>query len=123
MLISREKVEKMTKKAGLTPVKKMAFRDFDILISDGFSLPPHRNFKKFGLGPQHFNQGCYVTMWWLMKGEEQMFAANSLFFDVFHDPEYDKETKKQMRANSAFEDAKSFLLSLEKVGTDHRTVH
>lgn len=123
MLISREKAEEMTKNAGLKPVKKTVLRDFDLLVSDGFSLPPHRNFRKFGLGPEHFNQGCYVTMWWLMKGDEKMFAGNSLFFDVFHDPDYDRESKQKMRVNSAVEDAANFLKSLEKHGAEHRTVH
>lgn len=123
MLISRQKAEEMTKNAGLKPVKKTVLRDFDLLISDGFSLPPHRNFKKFGLGPEHFNQGCYVTMWWLMKGDEKMLAGNSLFFDVFHDPEYDRESKQQMRVNSAIQDADTFLKAMEKQGNEHRTVH
>lgn len=123
MLISRQKAEEMTKNAGLKPVKKTVLRDFDLLISDGFSLPPHRNFRKFGLGPDHFNQGCYVTMWWLMKGDEKMFAGNSLFFDVFHDPEYDRESKQEMRIASAYADASDFLKRLEKHGNEHRTVH
>jgi len=86
-----------------------------LLISDGFSLPPHRAYWRFGVGPDEYPSGCYVTFWWLMKGEERLFVAYPLIFDVFHDPEYDVATKKRARINTAVKKAEEFVSQLRRV--------
>lgn len=123
MKISKKEAEEMGRKAGLKPVSRQELKGFDLLISDGFSLPPHKSFRRFGVDADDFPSGCYVTMWWLMKGEDHMFVGHALMFDVFHDPEYDRDSKVKMRINSAVSDANNFLKRLESHGTEHRMVH
>ena len=113
--MDKEKVEAMCRDAGLKPEKRSTLRGYDLLVADGFSLPPHRAFRRFGVEDGDFDSGCYVTIWWLMKGEENMAYGHPLMFDVFHDPEYDPASKKQMRINSAIRDAMDFLEMKESV--------
>jgi hypothetical protein len=102
--ITKGNIERMCLKAGTAPADRIFVGDYEILISDGFSLPPHRVFRKFGIGPDDFPKGCYCTFWWLMKGDN-LYFGKPLFFDAFHDPEYDAATKRRARINRARDDA------------------
>lgn len=113
--MDKDKVENMCREAGMKPVKRSSLGGYDLLIAEGFSLPPHKAFRRFGVEDRDFNSGCYVTMWWLMKGEDNMAYGHPLMFDVFHDPEYDPSSRKQMRVNSALDDARNFLEMKKKV--------
>lgn len=109
----KERIEKMVRDAGLKPQARRAVCDFDLLLADGFSLPPHRHWRRFGIEPQEFPHGCYVTFWWLMKGEDRLFIAGPMFFDIAHNPEYiDPETKRRARLNRAEKDAQTFVKRL-----------
>lgn len=114
-MTNKDKIEEMCRAAGMKPADRRMLKGYDLLMSDGFSLPPHKAFARFGVGPNDFPNGCYVTFWWLMRGEENMLAAHPLIFDVHHNPEYDPPTKKQGRINSAFEDAENFIKTLETI--------
>lgn len=111
---NRVQIEEMCAKAGMQPIARSKAGDYDIYVSDGFSLPPHRAFNKFGVDPDEFKNGCYVTFWWLMRGEENLLVAAPAIFDVYHDMSYDPATKKQMRANKAIEDATAIVGALKK---------
>lgn len=123
MATDKEKIESMCRKAGMKPFERRQLRDYDLLISDGFSMPPHYTYQRFGVDPDDFPNGCYVTFWWLMKGEDNMFAAHPLFCDIYHDMEYDKETKHRMRLNSAVEDAENFLKQMDEAAKELETIH
>ncbi len=113
-------IERMCRAAGLKPAVRRTVRDFDLLIADGLSLAPHRPWKRFGIEPTEFPRGCYVTFWWLMKGEDRLFVAGPLFFDIDHNPEYiDNEVRRRSRLNRATKDAEAFVKSLLKAKKLH----
>lgn len=112
-LTGKAKIEKMVRDAGLTPQSRRSVRDYDLLLADGLSLPPHKHWRRFGIDPGEFPRGCYVTFWWLMKGEDRLFIAGPIFFDINHNPEYiDPETRRRARLNKATKDAQTFVKRL-----------
>lgn len=115
---SKDKIEAMCVAAGLKPADRRRVRDFDLLLADGFSLPPHRAFRRFGVEADEYPLGCYVTFWWLMKGEDRLFVANPLIFEALHNPEMDRATKKAARLNRAAVEAEAFVRRLNKVKPD-----
>lgn len=119
---NKEKIEKMCREAGLRPEKRHALKNFDVLISDGFSVPPHIKFRRFGVAPTDFPFGCYVTFWWVMKGEDRLFVACPIMFDAFHDPQFDQATKKLARINAALQEAAGFVRHMENRKVKKRTV-
>lgn len=123
---NKDKIERMVRESGLVPQDRRKVRDYDLLLADGFSLPPHRVWRRFGIDEGEFPRGCYVTFWWLMKGEDRLFVAVPLFFDVGHNPEYmDSETRRRARLNRAQQEAESFVKRLGKkqMGGRDRNLH
>lgn len=113
---NKEKIEAMVRAAGLRPESRRHVRDFDLLLADGFSLPPHGAWGRFGVDPTDFPLGCYVTFWWLMKGEERLFVASPLFFELGHDPQYiDTVVKKRARLNAAEKTAREFVGRMQRL--------
>lgn len=109
----KERIEAMCRRAGLKPAERRKVRDYDLMLADGLSLAPHRAWQRFGISPTEFPRGCYVTFWWLMKGEDRLFVAGPLFFDIAHNPEYiDGVTKRRARLNRAAKDAETFVKRL-----------
>jgi len=113
--ITKDQIEAMCRQAKASPEKRITLRGYDLLISDGFSLPPHTAYRRFGVDSDEFPSGCYVTVWWLMKGEDRLYGGGRCVFDAFHDPEYDSATKKRARINSAIKKAEEFVGQLRKV--------
>lgn len=106
---NKDKIEAMCREAGLRPERRLSMQGFDLLLADGFSLPPHAAWGKFGVDPDEYPFGCYVTIWWVMKGEDRHYVAQPLFFDAFHDRQLDIESKKRARLNAAEKSAAEFL--------------
>lgn len=117
MPTNKDKIEKMCRAAGLKPERRSKIRGLDVLIADGFSLPPHINFRKFGVAAKDFPEGCYVTFWWLMKGEDKMYVGCPLMFDANHDPQYDQSTRKLARINSALKHAGEIVENMKSKRT------
>lgn len=113
--ISKDRIEAMCREARAKPERRLPLRDYELLISDGFSLPPHAAYRRFGVDADEYPSGCYVTLWWLMKGEDRLFGGGRCIFDAFHDPEYDIATRKQARINTAIQKAEEFVGQLRKV--------
>jgi len=107
-------METILRKAGMAPEHRQSYGKYDIFIADGFSSPPHQYYKKFGVEPDEFPFGCYVTFWWVSKDEE-LDTGQPLFFDAFHDKSLSKESKKGARINSALAEAEGFLIRRGKV--------
>lgn len=82
---NRDKLEEMCRAAGMRPEARETIHGLDLLLADGFALPPYRAYRKFGLTDTEFPHGAYVTFWALMKGEDRLFIATPLFFDLNHD--------------------------------------
>lgn len=117
---TKDRIEGMCRAAGLKPADRRMVRDYDLMLADGFTLAPHAPWRRFGISPADFPRGAYVTFWWLMKGEERLFVAGPIFFDIDHNPEYiDPETKRRARLNRAAKDAETFVKRLLSTRTKH----
>lgn len=86
----------------MRPETREKLGEFDLFLADGFSLPPHRAYARFGIDPTEFPRGMYVTLWWVSRDVEKLDIGQPLFFDV-------KENSKHARLNSARLEARKFL--------------
>lgn len=107
-------MESMLRRAGLVPEMRQRYGDYNIFIADGISTPPHNNFRKFGLEPDEFPGGCYVTFWWIAK-DETVYRGRPIYCDLFHDKSLSSASKKYARVNAALADAEGFLITSKKV--------
>lgn len=108
-MIGKDKIERICRDAGMTPAKRDNIEGAEVFIADGFSLPPHRAYRRFGIGPKQFPTGMYATLWWVSRGEDKLDIGSALFFELLHDPQYSGADKKRGRINAALKDAKDFL--------------
>lgn len=87
----------------------------ELYIADGFTANPHEAFWRFGIDKGEFPFGCFVTMWWTAKGEDQFDIGVPLFFEAFHNPELPgQDVKKMARINTAIKEASGFLKRRKK---------
>lgn len=113
--MDKDKIETICRRAGMKPEARTKYKDYEIFVADGFSLPPHRNFQRFGVEPLDFSSGMYATLWWVSKKAEQLDTGQPLFFDARHgldgriNREYDLSTLKRGRINAAIREATAFL--------------
>lgn len=108
-MIGKHKIERICRAAGMKPVTREKIDGVEIFIADGFSLMPHRHYRRFGVEPHEFPQGMYVTLWWASKGDEKLDIGQPLFFDVMRNPEYANGSKQRARINAALKTAREFL--------------
>lgn len=106
--MNKEQMERVFAAGGVKPVDRVRLRDHDVFIGEGFSLPPHRIYRRFGVSETDFPRGMFATWWWIGK-DEKLDTGQPLFFDTFHNPEYDAATKKIARKNTAIKEAVGFL--------------
>lgn len=106
--MNKEKLEKIFRTGGVSPIDRVSLGKQDVFIGDGFSLMPHNAYRKFGVEPDEFPGGMYVTWWWLGK-DEKLDVGRPLFFDAKHNPEYSREDRQQARVNAAVKEAKQFI--------------
>lgn len=106
--LNKDRIEDMCRRAGLIPAGRRPMRGYDVLIADGESAPPHDAFRRFGVEEDEFEDGCFVTFWWLLK-DEFLFVANPIFFEKDHDPWLDPASKKQARINRAMQTAEEWV--------------
>lgn len=113
--ITKADMERICRHAAMPPVHRETLDDGrEIFIADGFSMPPHRMHRHFGIGPTAFPYGAYATMWWAAKGEDQLLVGAPLYFDIGHDPSIPRESKQRARINAAIKDAKDHFKRLKK---------
>lgn len=106
--MDKDRMEKLFASAGVKPVARHRVRDQDVFIGEGFSLPPHAIYKRFGVEPNEFPFGMYATWWWIGK-DEKLDTGQPLFFDLNHNPEYSWDSKKLARQNTAIREAVGFM--------------
>ncbi len=116
--MKKNKIERICRTAGMKPVRRDSINGVEVFIADGFSLPPHRAYRRFGIGPMEFPKGMYATLWWVSQGEDKLDTGQPLFFDVFHDPQYANGSKQLARINSAMTEARTFLESRKRARLD-----
>lgn len=109
LAMNKDKIESMCRKSGLVPAKRLVIKGVDVFIADGFSSPPHQNFRRFGIGPEEYPMGCYVTLWWCSKKDEHLDVGQPIFFEPFHDPNMDPSFRPKARINAAIKVAASLL--------------
>lgn len=113
-MISKNKIERICRSAGMRPVKRGNIEGAEVFIADGFSLMPHRPFQRFGVEPTEFPAGMYCTLWWVSRGEDKLDIGQPLFFDAFHDRDYSRDDKQRARINAAMKEAGDFLAHRKK---------
>ena len=123
--MTRDRIEKMCRRAGMAPVVRQRIRGFDIIVADGFSSVPHVTFQKFNIERGEFPMGAYGTFWWALKSDDQGFLiAYPLFFDALHNPGLDKASKRDARVRAALDNADRFLRDHSVVVTNAaRQIH
>lgn len=109
MNIDKAKAEEISKAAQLTLERRQRIGDYELFIAAGESKPPHFRYQRFGVEPDEFPEGCFVTMAWLMKGENKLLIAWPTFFKKNHDPYLSEAGKKLARINRAIRDAEDHL--------------
>ena len=113
--ITKADMERICRAAAMPPVWRATLDDGrEIFIADGFSLPPHRMHRHFGVEPSDFPHGAYATMWWAAKGDEQLDVGAPLYFDVGHDPSIPREAKQRARIDAAIKHATDDMFARRK---------
>ena len=84
--------------SGVKPHSREKLGPFDLLFADGFSQPPHLSMQRFGIEPNEFPAGMYVTLWLIAAGEKPVFGQ-PMFFNI-------SETNQTARINAARKEAK-----------------
>lgn len=107
--MDKSKIERICRNSGMAPAKRETIDGAEVFIADGFSPPPHFNFRRFGVEPSEFPFGMFVTLWWVSKGDEKLDVGQPLFFDAFHDKQYTGPDKRRARIATAVNEARSFL--------------
>jgi hypothetical protein len=107
-MMDKNAIERICRSVGLVPEKRVRVGDAEVFVADGRSSPPHMAYRRFGIAPDDFPGGCYVTLWWVSKGED-LDTGQPLFFELFHNPEYSGAAKKMARINTAVREASGFL--------------
>ncbi len=92
----------------MKPEERISVKGYNVFIADGFSLPPHHRISRFGISPNDYPGGCYITFWWAGR-DESLHAGRPLFFEARHENQYDLETKKKARLSAALKDAEGHI--------------
>lgn len=104
--MDKNELEQSLRKGGTVPILRERMGDYDLFFSDGFSHPPHLSYQKFGIEPEEFPGGMFVTVWWLGR-DEKLHIGRPLFFDM-------TEPSKDARINAARQDAARAFKKLRK---------
>lgn len=117
--MNKDKIETLCRQANMLPVHREHFRNHDIFIADGFSLPPHAAHRRFGVDQEEFPYGMYATLWWVGRENEKLDVGQALFFSHNHNSEIDLASKKKARINTAVREARTFINAREKASRGH----
>lgn len=115
--MKKQAFEKACRKTGLTPARRLTIRGREVFIADGFCSEPDVLLKRFGVVKGEFPQGVYATIWFAAK-DEVVDIGHPIFFDPLHNPEYDLQTKKMSRVNTAIKDASDVLRKIEGMSSN-----
>ena len=112
--MNKDAFEQACRKTGLTPARRVTIRGRDVFVADGFCPQPDVMLKRFGVVRGEYPNGVYATIWFAAK-DEQVDIGHPIFFDPMHNPEYDLQTKKMARVNTAINDASDTMRKLEEM--------
>lgn len=117
--LTKQDIERICRNGCMEPAKRGKIDGAEVFIADGVSMPPHFIHRRFGIGPEQFPAGMYVTLWWLARGEDKLDVGSFLYFELLHDPMLTSAGKKRARINAAMKDAKDFLASRKRKRAIH----
>lgn len=106
--MNKDTIERIFLSVGIHPEKRESYKDHEIFVGDGFVSP--QSFWKFQwkfpnlLNAKEFPFGAYVTFWFAGQGD-RIVDGRPFVCDAFHDPQYDINSKKLARINTAIKDA------------------
>ncbi len=109
IITSREKLAESFKKSGLELLQREKVGDYELFIGDGFSSAPHFRWRHFGVEPEEFPSGMFVTFWWLGKdvgSTVKLHIGRPMFMKL-------TEFRRQARVNAARADANKALKKLK----------
>lgn len=108
-------IERMCRRAGMTPAERTTYKGREIFVADGFSSVPQHHYKRFGVDPEDFPKGAYCTLWFVGKGEDKLDVGLPLLFKADHNPGMTSATRRTGRINRALTDARAFIDQRELV--------
>jgi hypothetical protein len=112
--MNKHKIEDICRRGGMVPVWRDTVDGAQIFIADGWSSPPHHVHRRFGVEADEFPFGCYVTLWWVSRGEDKLDIGQPLFFDAL---KVDSRNQKA-RISRAIKEASLFMRCRKKVRLD-----
>lgn len=117
--MDKHKIESICRKSGMVPVSRDRIDGTEVFIADGFNAHPGIAFKRFGVDPGDFPGGCYATLWWISRKEDELDVGQPLFFKLLHNPELTSEGKKRARINAAKAEARTFIAAWQRKKAMH----
>lgn len=102
--MNKKKIERLFRSIGVLPVDRETIGGREVFIGDGYSEAPHIPYVMRGaISPGQFPDGCFVTWWFVTKGEDKLDRGAPLFFDPVHDIEtlQDHSIRQKGRINAA----------------------
>lgn len=116
--MNKDKIETLFRSLECVPVDRETIHGREVFIGDGYSASPHVPYVRRGaLSPGEFPNGCFVTWWWVAKGEDKLDRGAPLFFDAVHDVyRISLSVRQKGRINAAKIAAEQYIKSI-------RTVH
>jgi hypothetical protein len=114
MRLDKAKIESICNAAQLRLERRQSIGEYELFIAAGESKPPHIRYQRFGVEPEEFPDGCFVTMSWLMKDEDQLYIAWPTFFAQNHDRYLTDAGRHQARINRAIRDAEEHLAARKR---------
>lgn len=110
--LTKNTLARMCAMAGMQPEVRTNYKQYDVFIADGFTDRPGVVLKKFGVGPEDYPFGAYITMWAVAKGEDHIEVASILTEDSFQGHGL---AAKQTRIKAALYKAGEFIARRERV--------
>jgi len=107
---TKEDMERMCVAAGMQTQPRRTIEGKEVFIADGFSSPPHAAFGRFGLTPEEFPFGCFVTFWLTEARKSEIGMGRPLFFDALASTSRDRDA----RIREAVKDATASILGSKK---------
>lgn len=95
--MNKDKLATVLSRGGVNPVARHKVGQEEVFVADGFVPPPHHHLERFGVKPDEFPHGCYMTVWWT---EHKKGWGGMSFFEPDHDPLLMDSYKQQARINS-----------------------
>lgn len=110
--MDKDKLAKILGQGPIKPVDRQKIGQAEVFVADGFVPQPHYHLKRFGVKPNEYPNGCYMTMWWT---DQKPARGGAAFFEPDHDPLMMDSYKRKARVNSVLKAAAFDLRNMNAV--------